>query len=71
MTIDNVTLITMTTIFLSALAIITRSCFISKCVSVNVCYGLLDIKRDADIELEECKINTHILDTNTNNSNNV
>ena len=71
MTIDNVTLITLTTIAISALAIIMRSCFISKCVSVKVCYGLLDIKRDADIELEECKINTHILDNNTNNSNNV
>ena len=69
--IDNVTLITLTTIALSALAIMARACFISKCVSFSICYGLIDVKRDAELEIEECKINTHVLDTNSNNSNNV
>ena len=67
--IDNVTLIALTTIALSAFALMTRFCFLSKCVSFSICYGCIDVQRDPELENEECKINSNILNNPTNSNN--
>ena len=64
--IDDVTIIAVSTIIFTFLGIMVRTCFLSKCISCNVCYGLINVQRDTTCENEELKINSNILDNNNN-----
>ena len=64
--IDDVTIIAVGTIIFTFLGVMVRTCFLSKCISCNVCYGLINVQRDGVCENEEMKINSHILDNNNN-----
>jgi len=61
------------TFFLSCLGIITAFisgalvyCIKSKCSECSVCFGLISIKRDVQIELEEQKIEMTLAAGNVN-----
>ena len=49
---DGITIITLSSIILGCLAMSLKLIFKSKCVSVNMCYGLCKIKRAVQYETE-------------------
>lgn len=49
---DGVTIIAILTIFVGLIAMVTKLCFKSKCSNINICYGLLNIKRIVKIETD-------------------
>jgi hypothetical protein len=49
--VDNVTLYGITTLVAGVLGVCIRYAFKSKCNEVNLCCGLLNIKRDVESEL--------------------
>lgn len=49
---DSALLYGIVTLGVGLLALIVRYCFRSKCTEIHVCYGLIDIKRDINSEIE-------------------
>ena len=49
---DGVTIITLVTIILGCLIASLKILFKSKCHSVSICYGLLNIRRQVELETE-------------------
>lgn len=49
---DGVTIISLVTIILGCLIMSLKVLFKSKCISVSVCYGLLNIVRKVELETE-------------------
>ena len=47
---DGITIITITTIILGCLVMSLKILFKSKCKDVNICYGLLKVKRTVELE---------------------
>ena len=47
---DGVTIISIITIILGCTIMSLKILFRSKCVSVDICYGLLNIKRSVELE---------------------
>ena len=47
---DGVTIISITTIILSCLVMSLKILFKSKCKDIDICYGLLKIKRTVELE---------------------
>ena len=47
---DGVTIISITTIILGCLVMSLKILFKSKCKDINVCFGLLKIKRQVELE---------------------
>ena len=47
---DGVTIISIITIILGCSVMCLKILFKSKCVSVDICYGLLNIKRSVELE---------------------
>ena len=52
---DGVFFISLATILVSAIGISLKYCFKSKCEDVNVCCGMVKIKRNVEIELQQTK----------------
>ena len=49
---DGVTIISLVTIILGCLIASLKILFKSKCISVSICYGLLNIRRQVELETE-------------------
>ena len=49
---DGVTIIAIITRCIGAFTMVTKLCFKSKCSDITCCCGLLNIKRDVNIETE-------------------
>ena len=49
---DGVTIVSLVTIVLGCLIMSLKVLFKSKCISVSVCYGLLNIVRKVELETE-------------------
>ena len=49
---DGVTIISLVTIILGCLVMSLKVLFKSKCISVSICYGLLNIQRKVELETE-------------------
>ena len=49
---DGITVIAIITLFIGACSMITKLCFKSKCSDITCCCGLLNIKRNVEIETE-------------------
>ena len=49
---DGVTIISLVTIILGCLVMSLKVLFKSKCISVSLCYGLLNIVRKVELETE-------------------
>lgn len=47
---DGVTIVAI--ICIGACAMVTKMCHKSKCSNINLCYGLINIKRNVDIETD-------------------
>ena len=47
---DGITIIAIITLFLGAVSMISKLCFKSKCSNITCCCGLLNIKRNVEIE---------------------
>lgn len=45
--------ITISTLVCGSVGLVVRFCLKSKCEDVNLCYGLLHVKRDVKLEVEE------------------
>lgn len=58
--IDNTTLYGVVTIAAAVLGVCIRYTFRSKCTEVKCCYGLVDIKRDIEGEIETTEIESHV-----------
>ena len=46
-------LLTIITLVIGFFTVSIRYCFISKCTHCNLCFGMVDITRDAELENEE------------------
>ena len=49
---DGVTIIAIITLLLASITMISKLCYKSKCSNISCCFGLLNIKRDVNIETE-------------------
>ena len=49
---DGVTIIAIITLCIGAFGMIAKLCYKSKCSNISCCYGLLNIKRQVEIESE-------------------
>ena len=49
---DGVTIIALCTLSIGAFGMIAKLCFKSKCSNINCCYGLINIKRNVEIETD-------------------
>ena len=47
---DGVTIIAIITLCIGAFAMVTKLCFKSKCSNISCCYGMINIKRNVEIE---------------------
>ena len=47
---DGVTILAIITIIIAAFSMVTKLCFKSKCTNITCCYGMIDIKRNVEIE---------------------
>ena len=47
---DGVTIIALCTLILGSIAMISKLCYKSKCSDITCCCGLLNIKRNVEIE---------------------
>ena len=47
---DSVTIIAIITLCIGAFGMIAKLCYKSKCSNISCCYGLLNIKRNVEIE---------------------
>ena len=47
---DGVTIIALCTLLIGSIAMISKLCFKSKCSDITCCCGLLNIKRNVEIE---------------------
>ena len=69
---DSVTIITLSTISFTFLGLIVRTCFLSKCTKCSICFGAIEINRDAILENEEMKeIEMQTVFNNNNTTSNV
>ena len=57
---DGVTVIAIITLILASIAMISKLCYKSKCSTISCCYGLINIKRNVEIEIES-EIETDII----------
>ena len=49
---DGVTIISLCTLIIGFMAMICKLCYKSKCSNINIFYGLINIKRNVEIENE-------------------
>ena len=49
---DGVTIIAIITLSIGAFGMIAKLCYKSKCSNITCCYGLIHIKREVNIEIE-------------------
>ena len=49
---DGVTIIAIITLTIGAFAMVTKLCYKSKCSNINLCFGLINIKRQVEIETD-------------------
>ena len=49
---DGITIIAIITLCIGAFGMIAKLCYKSKCSNISCCYGLLNIKRQVEIESE-------------------
>ena len=47
---DGVTIIAIITLLLASITMISKLCYKSKCSNISCCFGLLNIKRNVEIE---------------------
>ena len=47
---DGVTIIAIITLCIGAFAMVTKLCYKSKCSNISCCFGLINIKRNVEIE---------------------
>ena len=47
---DGVTIIAIITLLLGSIAMIGKLCFKSKCSNISCCFGLINIKRNVELE---------------------
>ena len=47
---DGVTIIAIISLVLASLAMLSKLCFKSKCSDISCCFGLINIKRNVEIE---------------------
>lgn len=59
--------ITVVGVLTTFLGLMIRYCLKSKCSNVNLCYGLININRDVDAEIEELKLEEKEEEENNNN----
>jgi hypothetical protein len=52
-TFDGIFWITISTLICGSFGLVVRYCLKSKCEDVNLCYGLIHVKRDIKSEVEE------------------
>jgi hypothetical protein len=52
-TFDGIFWITISTLICGSFGLVVRYCLKSKCEDVNLCYGLIHVKRDIKAEVEE------------------
>lgn len=58
--IDNTTLYGIVTIAAAVIGVCIRYAFRSKCTEVKCCFGLINIKRDIEKEVETTEIEAHV-----------
>ena len=49
---DGVTIIALCTLIIGFMAMIGKLCYKSKCSNISCCFGLINIKRNVTIEIE-------------------
>ena len=49
---DGITVIAIITLFLGAVSMISKLCFKSKCSNIDLCCGIISIKRNVEIEID-------------------
>ena len=49
---DGVTIIALCTLIIGSVAMISKLCYKSKCSNISCCFGLLNIKRNVEMENE-------------------
>ena len=49
---NGVTIIALCTLILGSIAMISKLCYKSKCSNISCCFGLINIKRNVEIESE-------------------
>ena len=49
---DGVTIIAIITLSIGAFGMIAKLCYKSKCSNISCCYGLINIKRNVEIEID-------------------
>ena len=47
---DGVTIVAIISLLLASIAMISKLCYKSKCSNIICCYGLINIKRNVEIE---------------------
>ena len=47
---DGVTIIAIITLLLASITMISKLCYKSKCSNISCCFGLINIKRNVEIE---------------------
>ena len=57
---DGITVIAIITLILASISMISKLCYKSKCSNISCCYGLINIKRNVEIEIES-EIETDII----------
>ena len=49
---DGVTIIAIITLIIGSLTMISKLCYKSKCTSISCCFGLINVKRNVNVEIE-------------------
>ena len=49
---DGITIIAIITLILASIAMISKLCYKSKCSNISCCFGLINIKRNVEIEID-------------------
>ena len=47
---DGITIIAIITLILGSITMISKLCYKSKCTNISCCFGLINIKRNVEIE---------------------
>ena len=70
-TFDAVFFLTLSTAILAFLGLALKSCFKSKCSSVSLCCGLINVQRDVNAEekIEEYQIDHGIINNQSSRNN--
>ena len=49
---DGFTILAIITLFIGAFGMLTKLCYKSKCSNINLCFGLINIERNVQIETD-------------------